>query len=109
MTVEPDSAPRVERNGQTFYFCSEGCRRKFLSARAATVPLGTNGLARFSSNSTSKLRRAFTRPPLLIQCWSDCPVSAGYSWTMTGVPTWIFSKKCSAITLGSRTQPCDAG
>ena len=35
MTVEQDSAPRAERNGQMFYFCSEDCREKFLSARAA--------------------------------------------------------------------------
>ncbi len=32
MTVEPESAPHGERNGQTFYFCSEDCRGKFLSA-----------------------------------------------------------------------------
>jgi Cu+-exporting ATPase len=31
MTVEEASALHAERNGQTFYFCSEHCRKKFLS------------------------------------------------------------------------------
>ena len=35
MTVEPESAPHAERNGKTYYFCSEDCREKFLSARTA--------------------------------------------------------------------------
>ncbi len=31
MTVDEASAIRAERNEETFYFCSEGCRRKFLA------------------------------------------------------------------------------
>src|SRR6266487_978425 len=34
MTVDEASALHVERDGQTFYFCSEHCRQKFLSAPA---------------------------------------------------------------------------
>lgn len=31
MAVDPDTAPRLEYRGQTVYFCSEFCRKKFLS------------------------------------------------------------------------------
>ena len=31
MTVDEATAPRAEREGQTFYFCSEHCRKKFLA------------------------------------------------------------------------------
>jgi YHS domain-containing protein len=34
MTVDEASALRAERDGQTFYFCSDHCRQKFLSAPA---------------------------------------------------------------------------
>jgi glucose-6-phosphate 1-dehydrogenase len=34
MSVEPESAPRAVRDNKTFYFCSEECRQKFLSAPA---------------------------------------------------------------------------
>ncbi len=34
MTVDEASALRAERDGQTFYFCSEHCRQKFLSTPA---------------------------------------------------------------------------
>jgi Cu+-exporting ATPase len=34
MTVDEASALSAERDGQTFYFCSDGCRQKFLSAPA---------------------------------------------------------------------------
>ncbi|MDP1767248.1 MAG: heavy metal translocating P-type ATPase [Nitrospirota bacterium] len=36
MTVDDASALRAERDGQTYYFCGEHCRRKFLSASATT-------------------------------------------------------------------------
>src|SRR5881296_1725910 len=35
MTVDEASAPRAERNGQMFYFCSEHCRQKFLMETAS--------------------------------------------------------------------------
>jgi len=31
MTVVEADAPHAERSGETFYFCSEDCRQKFLS------------------------------------------------------------------------------
>ena len=34
MTVDEASALRAERDGQTFYFCSDHCRQKFLSTPA---------------------------------------------------------------------------
>jgi len=36
MTVDEASALHVERDGKTFYFCSDHCRQKFLSAPAGT-------------------------------------------------------------------------
>src|ERR1035437_4781707 len=34
MTVDEETALRAERDGQTFYFCSEHCRKEFLSQSA---------------------------------------------------------------------------
>ncbi len=34
MSVDPVTALRGDRDGTTFYFCSEQCRTKFLSASA---------------------------------------------------------------------------
>jgi len=34
MTVDEATALHVERDGKTFYFCSDNCRQKFLSAPA---------------------------------------------------------------------------
>ncbi|MEO7797377.1 MAG: YHS domain-containing protein [Opitutaceae bacterium] len=34
MTVDVATALHAERDGETFYFCSDHCRRKFLSAPA---------------------------------------------------------------------------
>src|SRR6185503_15024301 len=34
MTLDEATALRTERDGQTFYFCSEHCRKKFLSEAA---------------------------------------------------------------------------
>lgn len=38
MSVDESSAHSVKRDGQTFYFCSDHCRQKFLSAPAGTKP-----------------------------------------------------------------------
>jgi Cu+-exporting ATPase len=38
MTVDEATALSAERDGETFYFCSDHCRQKFLSAPAATKP-----------------------------------------------------------------------
>jgi len=38
MTVEEANALHAERDGQTFYFCSDHCRKKFLSAPATVNP-----------------------------------------------------------------------
>ncbi len=34
MTVDKAKAIHAERDGETFYFCSEHCRQKFVSAPA---------------------------------------------------------------------------
>ncbi|MGH7454043.1 MAG: heavy metal-binding domain-containing protein, partial [bacterium] len=38
MTVDKATSLRAERDGQTFYFCSEHCRQKFLAQPATVVP-----------------------------------------------------------------------
>jgi Cu+-exporting ATPase len=43
MTVDETTALRAERDGQTFYFCSENCRKKFLAqAQPASNSDGTS-------------------------------------------------------------------
>ena len=36
MTVDEATALHAERDGKTFYFCSDHCRQKFLSPPAGT-------------------------------------------------------------------------
>jgi len=43
MTVDPASALHAERDGKTFYFCSEGCQQKFLASPAGAKPEGKAG------------------------------------------------------------------
>jgi Cu+-exporting ATPase len=43
MTVDEATALHAERNGETFYFCSDHCRSKFLSAPAGAKPEGKPG------------------------------------------------------------------
>ncbi len=38
MTVDKATALHAEREGETFYFCSDHCRQKFLSAPAGAKP-----------------------------------------------------------------------
>ena len=57
MTVEPDSAHRAERGGQTFYFCSEDCREKFLAARAAVRSSGPCAIVIFGASGDLTRRK----------------------------------------------------
>ena len=43
MTVDEATALHAERNGETFYFCSDHCRQKFLSTPAGAKPEGKSG------------------------------------------------------------------
>lgn len=43
MAVDQATALHAERDGETFYFCSEHCLQKFLSAPAAAKPAGKSG------------------------------------------------------------------
>ena len=38
MTVDKATALHAERDGKTFYFCSDHCRQKFLAAPAGAKP-----------------------------------------------------------------------
>ena len=38
MTVDEATALHAERDGKTFYFCSDHCRQKFLSTPAGASP-----------------------------------------------------------------------
>ena len=43
MTVDEATALHSERNGETFYFCSDHCRQKFLSTPAGAKPERKSG------------------------------------------------------------------
>ena len=38
MTVDESSALSVKRDGQTFYFCSDHCQKKFMALPAGAKP-----------------------------------------------------------------------
>jgi Cu+-exporting ATPase len=42
MTVDPAKAVHVDRDGKTSYFCSDGCKQKFLAAPAGAKPKATS-------------------------------------------------------------------
>ena len=43
MAVDPATALHAEREGETFYFCSQQCRQKFLTTPAEANPVGKSG------------------------------------------------------------------
>lgn len=43
MTVDPSTALHADRDGKTFYFCSDHCKQKFLSNTAGSKPEGKSG------------------------------------------------------------------
>jgi len=43
MTVDEASALHAERDGKTFYFCSDRCRQQFLSTPAGAKQAGKSG------------------------------------------------------------------
>ena len=43
MTVDEATALHAERDGKTFYFCSDHCRQKFLSTPTGAKPEGKSG------------------------------------------------------------------
>ena len=43
MTVDPATALHAERDGETFYFCSEHCRAKFSSTPAGAEQENKSG------------------------------------------------------------------
>ena len=43
MTVDESTAPSAQRDGKTFYFCSDSCKQKFLSTPAGAKPEGKSG------------------------------------------------------------------
>ena len=43
MTVDEATAIHTERDGKTYYFCSDGCRQKFLAAPPGSKPEGKSG------------------------------------------------------------------
>lgn len=43
MTVDPSTALHAEREGKSYYFCSEHCRQKFLSTPTGAKPEEKSG------------------------------------------------------------------
>jgi Cu+-exporting ATPase len=48
MTVDTSKAIRAERDGETYHFCCNGCRTKFLAGAAATPARAASGLVQLS-------------------------------------------------------------
>lgn len=66
------------------------------------------GLLRAALVLAGRLGLLARSPPFLgSELWIS-KLEEFYSLTMTGVPSGEASKKCSAIPLGKRMQPCDA-
>ncbi len=66
MTVDESSALRTERDGQTFYFCSDHCLQKFLAASADAKP-------------DIQSSRSSQSPPLKHEHGNDSPVKGEHS------------------------------
>jgi YHS domain-containing protein len=43
MTVDAATAIHTERDGKTFYFCSDACRKKFVALPAGAMPRRDSG------------------------------------------------------------------
>jgi Cu+-exporting ATPase len=43
MTVDEATALHADRDGKTFYFCSDQCRQRFLSTPAGAKPVEKSG------------------------------------------------------------------
>lgn len=43
MSVNESTALHADRDGKTFYFCGEGCRKKFLAMPPGATPEGKSG------------------------------------------------------------------
>ena len=61
MTVDPDNALRIEVRGDTNYFCSPGCRTKFLEAPSKYEP-SKGGMARPPLSGTASPDAEYTCP-----------------------------------------------
>jgi YHS domain-containing protein len=59
MTVDAATARSGERDGKTFYFCSEHCRQKFLGNRAKKPSPKPSAFAMNRVPSETTFRRAF--------------------------------------------------
>ena len=86
MTVDDASTLRAERDGQTFYFCCDHCRQKFLSAS----PAHEQGLP-----STAKVASSAAKP--IYTCPMHPEVRAGPS------------RRLSQVRHGAGTEDGDRG
>ena len=66
--------------------------------------VGTGALALNTADSNTAVGAA----ALLLNTTGSNRLQNFYSFTITVVPSGLASKKCSAIPLGKRMQPCDA-
>ena len=66
MTVDESSPLRAERDGQTYYFCSEHCRKKFVgqtqsAQTSSTAPVSKDAGSSGAMHSTT-IRITTTQP-----------------------------------------------
>ena len=81
MTVNPATAIHAERDGESFYFCSEGCRKKFLAASdgkndaAIKRTWESTAVVETTTPSTSTSNNAIWTCPMHPQIQQDHPSS----------------------------------
>ena len=46
MTVDETTALHAERDGKTYYFCSDHCRQKFLTTSGSSSPVAVSEVGR---------------------------------------------------------------
>ena len=61
MAVERERAVSTERDGETFFFCSRGCREEFLGGLRADRNADGRGLSGFIRTATEIVRHAHGR------------------------------------------------
>ncbi|MBA4066945.1 MAG: copper-translocating P-type ATPase [Isosphaera sp.] len=68
MTVDPANALNAERDGRTYYFCSDHCRRTFLAAPAAPPPPRHDAHAGHGAGAEAPAPPAAPARPVVYTC-----------------------------------------
>ena len=63
MTVDESSPLRAERDGQTYYFCSEHCRKKFVEQAQPVQSIPTAPVSKDAGSASHAQARSFPSRP----------------------------------------------